>query len=209
MNKRKLGYVAGINFRALKQEHLPLLCPFQQLSIYFYTPQTHIYNCRVLWVPSFSCMSVHVYVSLYIQTSTFPYSLNSWTKTYLCKVLGNLPSSFQHIGTCLSFTLASVLSNSRLPHLRPWTACLCHPPPANASLHRLPTHLDTHSWYTKSSVHYRRKCSLLAIVLSAFVWCAWKPDCASRTGLFKADFTWCRWSFRYFNTVKKIMAVNL
>lgn len=64
-------------------------------------------------------MSVPVHVSLYIQTSTFPYSLTGPTKAYLCKVLGNLPSSFQHIGACLTFTRAPTLSNSRLQHLWP------------------------------------------------------------------------------------------
>ena len=48
-------------------------------------------------VPSFSCVSVPIHVSLYIQTSTFPYSLKNHTKAYLCKVLGNLPSSLQQI----------------------------------------------------------------------------------------------------------------
>ncbi len=47
------------------------------------------------------------------------HSLKCQTKAYLCKILGNLPSSFQHIGACLTFTRAPLLSNSRLQHLWP------------------------------------------------------------------------------------------
>lgn len=85
-----------------------------------------------LQVPSSSCVSVPV--SLYIQTSTFPYSPKSQTKAYLYKVLGNLPSSFQHIGACLTFTRAPPPSNSRLRHLWPLNSlsvspstCRCQP----------------------------------------------------------------------------------
>lgn len=71
--------------------------------------------------------------AFYIQTSTLPYSLRSQTKAYLCKLLGNLAPSLQHIGACLGFTWNPVLSNSRLQHLCLSTACLCHPSHGSAS----------------------------------------------------------------------------
>lgn len=104
----------------------------ESLNSYIQLPSTG--KRRVPEVASFSYVSVLVHVSLYIQTSTFPYSLTGQTKAYLCKVLGNLPSSFQHIGACLTFTRAPPLSNSRLQHLWPLNSlsvspstCQCQP----------------------------------------------------------------------------------
>lgn len=96
----------------------------------------------VLEVPSFSCVSVPVHVSLYIQTSIFPCSLKSQTKAYLCKVLGNLPSFFQHIGACLTLTRAPPLSNSRLQHLWPLNSLSVSPSTCQRQA-GLPAHSNT------------------------------------------------------------------
>lgn len=105
-----------------------------------------------------------VHVSLYIQTSTFPYSLKSQTKAYLCEVLGNLPSSFQHIGACLTFTWAPPLSKSCLQHLWPLNSLSVSPSTRQRQLGPvLPARWSTCSRHAASgrSTHCLRKRSSL------------------------------------------------
>lgn len=64
--------------------------------------------------------------ALYMQPSTFPLRLKQLTavlrqsrkeRPYLCKLVGNLPRSFQHTGTCSTLTRAPSLRGSLLQHL--------------------------------------------------------------------------------------------
>lgn len=93
------------------------------------------------------------------------HSLRSQTKAYLCEVLGNLPSSFQHIGACLTFTRAPLLSNSRLQHLWPLNSLSVSP----STCQRQPAtdcqHIRIPAAGFGVSVHCLRKCPSLTVPL--------------------------------------------
>lgn len=140
-----------------------------------------------------------------LQTSTFPYSLKSQTKAYLCKVLGNLPWSVQHIGACLTFTRAPQLSNSSLQHLWP----LRSPPASPSTCQRQPPtdcqHFQTCSRHTafdvsmqcvRNGLHWPSHC-FSDVFWSLLTGLYLKLWCQSIKMCYHNDNVWLTWHITY------------
>lgn len=123
----------------------------------------------------------HTDIDISLQSAAF--TQWSQTKAYLCKGLGNLPSSFQHIGSCLTFTWAPLPSQlpSPTPVASQQSVCVTLHPPAPAR-RGLPTHSNTCSparWFWRErALSEKMPLACHTVVTLAFLWRAWKADSA-------------------------------
>lgn len=111
---------------------------------------------------------------LIVWSSSPPSYSRAKERPYLCKVLGNFPSSFQHTGAYLTFTWAPSLSSSRLQHL--WSLnslsvspSTCQRQPATDCQH---IQIPAASKLVLACVCIvRKKC--LQLLCCCFLWHAW------------------------------------